>query len=169
MSWIWLCKICQAFTHLSPRFRLQWTKAASSSSRYQTPLKKKPVPSTRDLDYSTPWKSEATPKQSSNGPASRPRQVNALFLRPELGTGRSGSRQRARGENAFHSASVTWCRNQMREHLSRDSCPGGRTSSSHPTRQKLSCQVCTGRMPQWQNPKPCPGLQEPSPGLQDGS
>lgn len=41
VSWIWFCKICQAFTQLSPRFRLQWTKAASSSSRYQTPLKKK--------------------------------------------------------------------------------------------------------------------------------
>lgn len=44
MSWIWLCKICQAFTHLSPRFRLQWTKAASSSSRNQTPFKKSQYP-----------------------------------------------------------------------------------------------------------------------------
>lgn len=56
-------------------------------------LKKKEIKdSTRELDYSIPWKSKTTNSQAP-GQQADTGQVNALFTRPELGTGRNYSRQ----------------------------------------------------------------------------
>lgn len=100
VSWILLCEICQAFTHLSSRFRLKLSKPKSSQWRYQTPLRKR-----KSSKYFRSWPFyvlevsrhvTATHKQ----PASTQTQGKTMFRR-EVETRGNYSRQRVKGKKTF--------------------------------------------------------------------